>query len=154
MTEKNALEHHGIKGMRWGVRRNKIELQSKGVTIDGERSTVTLHPQTGRIVTASPNLRGKPAEDAVKAKVAKARVKSQSLDALSNQELQHLVNRMNLEQQYSRLTIQEKSALTSGHKRVKDVLALGKTVDEAIKFKNSPTGQALSIAIKAAKVVA
>jgi hypothetical protein len=148
----SELEHHGIKGMKWGVRRNKVELQTKGVNIDGERSTVTLNPKTGRIVSASPTLRAKPSEDAVRAKVAKARVKSQSLDTLSNQELQQLVNRMNLEQQYSRLVTNPQSgaSLSEGHKKVKEILGLGNTVNEAIKFKNSPAGKALSLALKTA----
>lgn len=65
------LEHYGIKGMRWGVRK-----------------------KSGASVT--------PSSDAMQAKAYRARAKKNP-DALSNQELQALVTRMNLEQQYARL---------------------------------------------------
>lgn len=151
MVEKDAIEHHGIKGMKWGVRRTKVELQSKGVTLDGERSVVTLHPTTGKVVSASPNLRSKPTDDAVAASLTKARIKTQSLDVVSNKELQHLVNRMNLEQQYARLST---SAVSDGQRRVKNILAVGNTANEIMKFKNSPAGKSMAVAFKAAKVVA
>ena len=67
-----VLAHHGVKGMKWGVRRNR----------SGKSAA---HP------------------DAVKAKLFKEKVKTSSTDALSTEELQHLVQRMNLEKQFSTL---------------------------------------------------
>lgn len=74
----NFLAHYGVKGMKWGVRRS-----------DGSGSSGSSKPA--------------PHEDAVKAKVFKDKVKKGSTDALSNDELQALVQRMNLEKQYKSL---------------------------------------------------
>lgn len=73
-TPDQSLAHFGVKGMRWGVRRTREQLDSDS-------------------------------EDAVNAKIAKGKIAAnRTTDVLSNQELQHVVNRMNLEQQYSKLT--------------------------------------------------
>jgi len=72
-TIGSVLEHYGIKGMRWGVRRDN---------------------PSGSSVPAS--------DDAKKTAEYKARVKAGGTKALTTKELQDLVNRMNLEQQYNR----------------------------------------------------
>lgn len=97
-TIDDVLAHFGIKGMRWGVRRPR---GSDG-HVEGES-----HPH---------------ATDAEKATEYHTRAKSSGTHTLSNQELQHLVNRMNLEQQYGRLTTPQKSALAKGGKFVGEVL--------------------------------
>lgn len=85
------LEHFGIKGMRWGVRRREGP---------GGQATNTPHLH-------NPGL----SEDARKAKEAHSIVKThRSTDPLSNKDLQHLVNRLNLEQRYSKLTEETKSS--------------------------------------------
>lgn len=73
-TLDEVLEHHGIKGMRWGVRR--------GV------GTPSAHPSS---------------DDAHTTDASKAKVKSGGTHALSTKELQELVTRMNLEKQYKLL---------------------------------------------------
>lgn len=78
---EDFIQHFGTKGMKWGVRKRA-------------RGLVTA-AQGGPKPPAS--------EDAKKAKVLKSTAKK-STDALSNKELQDLVTRMNLEQQYSRLS--------------------------------------------------
>src|ERR1044072_8701873 len=84
-------EHHGVKGMRWGVRKD-------------ESSSPT--PASA---------------DAVAAKAAAAKVtKKGSTDALNNSELQALVNRMNLERQDSTLSTSSKSH-NAGVKFLKDI---------------------------------
>jgi hypothetical protein len=90
------LAHYGVKGMRWGVRRGS------GVGSAGSRARPGAHP------------------DAVRAKEAKTKVKKGSTDALSTQELQALVTRMNLERQYS--TLKAPTASQKGRKFLADVL--------------------------------
>jgi hypothetical protein len=85
------LVHYGVKGMKWGVRRSA---PAAGVT-------VTERP--GRKVKTGGGTGQRPSEDAVRAAVARQKARKSTTDALSNRELQDLVNRMNLEQQYSRL---------------------------------------------------
>jgi hypothetical protein len=70
----DVLEHFGVKGMKWGVR--------------GGKGTPTAHPSS---------------DDAQRAAESKAKVKSGGTKALTTKELQDLVTRMNLEQQFTRL---------------------------------------------------
>lgn len=80
-TIDNVLAHFGVRGMRWGVRRSDVELA---------RAAGGKQPAS---------------EDAIKAVTAAAKVRSaNSLNVLSSAELQTLVKRMNLEQQYVDLT--------------------------------------------------
>ena len=115
------LEHFGIKGMKWGVRRQKKTTQV---------GNVTTVQKEGRRVRAKGGKRLVASEDAVKAAVARQKAKKSTTDSLSNQELQALVNRMNLEQQYSRLGGQSGSRLANGLKVAKNIIGLGKAADE------------------------
>lgn len=63
--DNNALQHHGVKGMKWGVRKTNRQ----------------------------------PSSDHVEAKA----LKKKKLSELSNAELRKLNDRMNLEQNYSKL---------------------------------------------------
>lgn len=72
----DILEHHGVKGMRWGVRRKNIGSANEKVV----------------------------SEDAKKAAGASSKAKIHGKQALSNEEMQSLVTRMNLERQLSQLT--------------------------------------------------
>lgn len=54
-----------------------------------------------------------PSDDSKKAEVVKAKAKAGGTKSLSNQELQTLINRLNLEQQYSRLRTPSKSEKTA-----------------------------------------
>ena len=90
------LEHYGVKGMKWGQRKAaRIEKKAKEKY---ERSS----------------------EDARQAESARTKMKTSSVDSLSNKELQSLVQRMNLEQQLSGL--QEKTKTKSaGRKFAEDI---------------------------------
>ena len=72
-----VLAHFGVKGMRWGQRKAEDSI---------------------------PAQRTPPSHDAVAAAVYKDKVKSGGTNALTTKELQDLVNRMNLEQQYGRMS--------------------------------------------------
>lgn len=70
---EDFLQHFGVKGMKWGVRRS---------------------------VPAS--------SDAQKSLDVRAKAKSGKVKSLSNAELQLAINRMNLEQQFKRLAVNER----------------------------------------------
>lgn len=73
---KEFLAHYGVKGMKWGRRKNPA-------SADSARSTSV-----------------------------KKTVKKQGLHTVSNKELQDAITRMNLEQQFKRLKVNEQSAAT------------------------------------------
>lgn len=110
-TDKQTLdwlEHFGVKGMRWGVRR---ESSSSGGSSGKFNPAGSNHPS----LTAP---RPRTSEDAAVAKGLAKVVKKQGTQALTNQELQTLVTRMNLERQYSNLNPKQVSA---GRKMVNDI---------------------------------
>lgn len=115
------LAHHGIKGMRWGVRKGSSESTSSH---EG--------PSTDHLV----------------AEAHKATVKTSGVRALSNNDLQQLVTRLNLEQQHRTLTTQTPSKIDKGHGHVKKVLKIAKTVGDVYNTANSPAGKALQKALK------
>lgn len=98
MTKNNSsdfLEHYGIKGMRWGKRNASSNVKKAIVTVNG-----TDHD-------AGPT-RATP--DALTSAGYKARVAVGGVHALSTKELQTLVTRQNLEQQYAKLNPEPMSA--------------------------------------------
>jgi len=131
-----SLNHYGVKGMHWGVRRDR----------------------SGGGSDSAPNPTPKPrmSEDAKNVEKAFGKIDRGGTDALSNQELQGVVTRLNLEQQYHRLTSdptpQQANALKQGQNMVNTALGLGKTYNDVQKFMKSPAGKALKAGFKAAKV--
>ena len=79
-------------------------------------------------------------DDSTRATQIKTKVKVGGTKSLSNKELQDLITRMNLEQQYSRLN---PSKFQKGARVVSDILQLGNTVNQAVAFANSPAGKAI-----------
>lgn len=101
MTDVNdVLAHYGVKGMHWGIRKRKPGKIGRSKKSEKEVSPVS--------------------EDAMKANLAKAKIKKHGTHALSNAELQHLVNRMNLEAQYDRHKNTKKQ--NAGQKFASDLL--------------------------------
>lgn len=122
-TANDILEHYGIKGMHWGVRRS-----------DPGGSSAPSHPMS---------------EDAARASAFRDIAKSSGVHALSNKELKDLNERMNLEQNYARLVAENSKGaahIKRGEAFVKEVLKTGKTINEVMAFLRSPAGVALKAA--------
>lgn len=91
----DILKHHGIKGMKWGVR-------------SARPSAVVVSDKRRRIKTSGGFNR--PAHsDAIQARTVSQIGKKSGLKSLSNAELIAFNNRLNLEQQAKRLTFNDKS---------------------------------------------
>lgn len=90
-TQEEALQHYGIKGMRWGVRRSPDQLARarKG----------------GKFKDTPKNMQSKDAAVVKKAtdKIQKKKKKPDDVSALSNDELQDVILRLTLETQYNKL---------------------------------------------------
>jgi hypothetical protein len=91
-----SVEHYGVRGMRWGVRRQGA-------------LTTQSHIDTGLVrrrtqVTAKGGESHPAHDDAIKAAVTRQKLKKSGTDALSNQELRELANRVQLENQVTLLT--------------------------------------------------
>jgi hypothetical protein len=94
---ENILEHYGVKGMRWGFRK-----EGTGVPSSHRKGTSV-------------------SEDKARANESAAKVgRKGNTDALSNHELQSLVTRMGLERQYSSLASQT-ATKSAGKKFVMDI---------------------------------
>lgn len=104
------LKHYGIKGMKWGVRRRE--------------------GSDGRVIRGGSSKRAT-SEDHNEARA----LKTKRLSELSNDELRRLNERMNLEQNYTRLMANNSSDLSKGLKVTQDIL---KTAGQLYNTYNSP----------------
>lgn len=102
----NELEHFGVLGMKWG--------RSKGA------QAVAVKATPGRRVSTKGGKRQEASEDAISTAVSKQKARKSTTDSLSTKELKSLVERMNLEQQYSKLSGQ--SAKVAAGKQIVGLL--------------------------------
>lgn len=95
---EDFFEHHGIKGMKWGVHKSE---------------TVETGPAPAKPVASS--------ADSKAADRSLAKVDAHGTRVLSNEDLQKLVTRLNLEQQYDRLS--SEPSVAPGKSEVDRILA-------------------------------
>ena len=135
----NLLEHHGVKGMKWGVRRRATVGPQEVIVRDSRKK---LKTSGGGGHTAHP--------EAVRARTTGQIVKKSGAKALSDQQLRDYANRLRLEQDVARLQFNEKSA---AHKFVLKALgrAGNQSVDKAANEGSRKVG-AIIAAKQAAKV--
>lgn len=168
---ENILAHYGVKGMHWGSRKGSSGGSSGGIKArvgaardhvkkdisERQAHEVTVRAKPGSMVRVVGGNKHMPHEDAIKARVAEQIAKKNSLDSLSNPQLQHLVNRMNLESQYRNLASNETRA-SAGEKAAKEFMgskhanvafaklgphaALGKKVADGV-FKQATRNKAM-----------
>lgn len=105
----DILAHYGIKGMRWGIRREN----PSAVTVSTRTTPVgtLIKTKGGERLPAHP--------DAIAAAIVAQKLKKSGKASLSNEELQKYVNRVNLEQQASAL---RNKNLSPGQQFVKQTL--------------------------------
>lgn len=116
MLTNEELQHYGVKGMRWGVRRTSKQL----ARAKKERS-----------------------EDAKNKERGQAKIKKSGTDALSNKELREVTNRINLENNYKSATANAKRS--GGRKFVGEVLK-GQGKSQANQLVNKGLGAAFTAA--------
>lgn len=161
----NTLQHHGIKGMKWGIRR--YQNKDGSLTPEGRKrydrdiSDNKSKKKENRVDTSSPNPsrwvkedieRGQRVTKATSGLVRelsnieketrpKATKKRMDLSKLTDQEMRQKINRELIERQYNDLFGNlEEPKISAGRKYVSEIL---KYAGEAL----TVTGSALSIAL-------
>lgn len=122
MTQ-NELAHYGILGMKWGIRRTEAQLA---------------------------RARGKKTPDEDASDDYKKAHSKKSVKSMSDKELRDRLNRLNMEQQYKKLTTPEKSA---GQKVVEQVVG-GAAKQIAVSYVSKYMSKAAEAGIKAAIEIA
>lgn len=97
METIDDLIHSGVKGMRWGVKK------------DRSASEVSIKASPGKKLKASGGKNHSAHDDAIAVAKFRQKAKGSSIDSLSNHELERLVKRMNLERQFRTLKIDRAS---------------------------------------------
>ena len=113
------ISHFGTKGMKWGIRR--YQNRDGSLTPEGRK-------RYGR------------SEDSEKVR----ELRKKPVSAMSNQELETVIRRMNLERQYRDL---KSSEVNSGKKKAKEVLDYANTASQFYNLYNSPMGKATKSAV-------
>lgn len=174
-----ALMHYGVKGMKWGVRRKNPSGGDGGSSSGGGSGSSSSGGRSGSSGSgnAGPGSSNKSdktraekradkkaqrafdrkaavvkptkSEEAKTAAVARKRSEKHGTDLLTNKELQDMVTRMNLEQQYQNLMDNKKaqSARSAGTKYIGGMLLdIGSTVvkDVATDYLKSKVEEAMS----------
>ena len=133
--DDNELYHHGIKGMKWGVRRTPAQLGHDTGGVDLQKAKKKVEA-ANTIVNESQNINRKVSSRKQK-KMQKQQV--QNAKAMTDQELRERVNRLNMEQQYARLTTEQMNAGTT------NVDAVLNRVGTAVAITNSALAIALAV---------
>lgn len=118
------LAHHGVMGMKWGVRKESSSGESK--------SSAPTHAS----------------DDHIQSESHKATINKHGLKALSNNDLKKLNERMQLEQTYRDLQNKKPTKFDTGHKQVKKILGVANTISGVYNMANSPAGKAARAAYK------
>lgn len=100
----NELMHHGIHGMRWGVRR--YQNKDGSLTAAGRKRINQLDSEYQRLTGKKLS---KSSAD-VKKTESKPKSKSKSISEMTNEEIQEKINRITLEQNLKSLTPKKISA--------------------------------------------
>lgn len=134
-----VLAHHGIKGMKWGVRRRSASVSS------GPPTPVLVKATPGhKVATVGGHNQG-PHPDAIATATTKQKARSSTTDSLATHELQALVTRMNLEAQYAKLSAVQQHK-SPGRQFIEELIANeGKSV--LLRGKKGPIASGLEAVI-------
>ena len=136
MAQNYYLMHHGVKGMKWGVRRTPEQLGYRGSTKTGGSLQDTVRKETTPTVKRG---KGKdnitPAEkitsdgrritdelSTMSNRASRNRTrKNSNVSQMSDAELRQAINRLNMEKQYNDLL--QSSSTSKGKQTVDNILA-------------------------------
>jgi hypothetical protein len=127
----DILAHYGVKGMKWGVRKDSSisSTSQRSSHLRRKATDVTAKQKPGQFVRTSGGKRQTASEDAVKVAATRQLAKKSTTDTLTNKQLQDAVTRMNLEQQYHTL-VKKTNRQTRGQRFVSSLLGGNKPLDK------------------------
>lgn len=144
---KNAeefLAHYGVKGMKWGVRRDRGSGSNKGRQKSASNKDDDAPAKSKKSTASEKNELSKYSDDKLSSMAAKLK----GLDALSDAELSKLTKRMQLEQTYRDLQAKVPKQKSKAEKFLDGVKLVGDSASKVTEFVNSPAGKALQNAMK------
>lgn len=118
---KEFIEHYGVKGMQWGVRRSRSQLRKAN--------------------------KKRESTEAKRAKQIKKKAKKSGVSSLTNKELGDLNKRMQLEQQFNNLN-PKTSAYKKGTGFAQEVLKVGNMGNQAYNLATSPAAKVIQESLK------
>lgn len=151
------LEHHGVKGMHWGVRRTPEQLghKKKGLTLSGFVSSVKKPAVKAKKVRAKKKA-AKVKAQSKKQEESNEEIRKKLLDStdpafiykhrqlLDNKELQDRIDRINKEQRIKELipdpNAKKKKAMKSGEEFLKSAASMADSVGKIYDAYNKVTG--------------
>jgi 2'-5' RNA ligase len=134
------LTHHGVKGMKWGQRNAQFQSNRHARRVSAEKAIREKRPAqevkaldtigTSKRKQSSISTKGgedhPPTPEAISVAVQKQKIKKSGLSALSNNELQEVQRRLNLENDVKRLMVGDR---TAGQKFIDGLLGRGSKED-------------------------
>lgn len=149
----NELLHFGVKGMRWGIR-NRSDTRS------GPVKTSISKTKSGKVeISTTGGGKSTAAVDAVRAAQAQQKLRTSGIKSLSNQELQALTRRAELEAKIAanadtpmNKIKKQTNTINTGTNAVKAVMGVATTAAAVLAYRNTPQGKLIEEAIKKAMV--
>ena len=122
MTDEldDFLEHYGVKGMKWGVRKSRKQRRREA--------------RLRRLEEKSAKKKINASEDAK----AVAKLRKKKVSELSNAELKLVAERLNLETKLNKVN---QSFIDSGHSKLKKAVSVGETLEKVHRLTTSEAGQ-------------
>jgi hypothetical protein len=128
----DVLEHFGIKGMHWGVRKARKEPITPVTTASGAAplayrkgaktgtaEPIVIEARPGQAIRTSGGKGHSVKDEAIVSAALRQRAKNSGLQSLSNQDIRQVVDRMNLEMAYRKLNPKK---LSFGQKATQELL--------------------------------
>lgn len=115
MKQSDVVEHFGVKGMHWGIRKDRATGRAKK-----PRPVSADHRQAAKV---------------------RQKIKKTGLSSVSNKDLKFLNERTQAEKRFSELARQT-STISRGHEAAKTFLAIGGTAAGLFALANSPMAKA------------